>query len=52
MNARCPPEVVHAAERLLGVDDVEVDHGVHRHGHRVPGQDLPGGTILVCFYRQ
>ena len=51
--ARPPPEVIHTAERLLGVDDVEVDDGVHRHGHRVPGQDLStNGENISCLFIQ
>ena len=34
------PEVIDTAERLLRVDHVEVDDGVHTHRHRVPRQDL------------
>ena len=34
------PEVINAAERLLRVDDVEVNDCVHTHRHRVPRQNL------------
>ena len=34
------PEVIDAAKRLLGVDHVEVDHGVDAHCHRIAGQNL------------
>ena len=34
------PEVINAAQGLLGVDDVEVDDCVHTHSHRVPRQNL------------
>ena len=34
------PEVVDTAKRLLGVDDVEVDHRVHAHCDGVARQNL------------
>ena len=34
------PEVVDTTERLLGLNDVEVDDGIHAHCYRVPGEDL------------
>ena len=29
----CRPEVVHTAERQLGVDDIEVNHGIYTDSH-------------------
>ena len=37
------PEVIHTAKSQLSVNDVEIHHGVHRHSHRVSGQDLKDG---------
>lgn len=34
----------HISHRGDGAFDPEVDHSIHTHRHRVPGQDLPQGT--------
>ena len=44
MKARVPPgavvSVLHVGHTDRGVTDPVVDHGVHRHGDAVLGQDL------------
>ena len=41
------PEVINAAESELRVDDVEVDHGVHRDRDGVARQNLNRITLLL-----
>ena len=44
------PEVVDTAKRLLGVDDVEVDHRVHAHCDGVARQNLQLMNFVLCMY--
>ena len=46
-EARGVVGVLHAGLGLGGVADPVVDDGIHRYGHRVPGQNLGGLLIII-----
>ena len=46
------PEVINAAESELRVDDVEVDHGVHRDRDGVARQNLNRNTFVITVMEQ